>query len=242
MTPAEMTREAKRAAWRASWHRTQWKRWVAQILAEGLETCPARSGHTVCGTPLENRLVNGETVPHCPRCERKRRRECLDCGISVADQAPRALYCAACRRLHRFDVTAKSRATHRERSTQAYRAKSPEARARHNELSALYRLAHPTATARSIARQRERRQANPGVLARIREASKASRERVKAGLAKRERYTDAGERLCRTPDCATVMRHTKQRWCAPCRAARVRAARQALTGGVSPFQPTRAAS
>lgn len=239
---ADLPLAERRASWRKAWHRQQWMKWAARVLAEGLETCPARNGHTVCGGTLTSLMAGNRSVPHCERCDRKRRRLCLDCASSLAGEAPRALFCATCRRLHRFEVTAKSRAAHGHRSAEKYRQKSPDERAEHNQRSALYRLAKPGATERHIAKQRARRQADPAVLARTRELSKASRERVKAGLAKRERYTADGERLCRTSDCVTVMRHTKQRWCPPCKAARVRAARQRLTGGTPHIQPTRAAS
>jgi hypothetical protein len=232
MTPREWRAVRRATRWRSDWERVAWYRWAQRIFRDGLETCPALHGRVACGATLESRVVAEVTVPFCPRCERKRQGRCVDCGSPRERPTPLVTFCAACARRRCLATqersqrqTADTRAAH---ALAKYHALAPAERRARNASGALYRMAAPHVVERHIARQRERRQRDPALRQRCREHGRRSRERVALGVAKRERYTAAGERLCRTATCDAVLRHTKARYCPTCHAARVAAARRAL--------------
>lgn len=87
----------------------------------GRATCPRRRGHHgECGGVLEDLVRrDGTTVTVCPRCERKKKGLCQDCGQRVEGQAGKALRCAHCKKSERRAAQAR----HRTRDPEAARRK-----------------------------------------------------------------------------------------------------------------------
>lgn len=205
---------------------SRWRRKQRALHNADRTTCAARLTRTLrCETPLQNRFVNGETVPFCPTCDRRRRGICIACTTqAVAGKIGAALYCALCKKLKRQEADARFRAAHREQRAAAERARlaDPERRAKHKERSRLINLAMPQKAARwrraTNARRREKRQAYDA--ARRAASAAVARERRalrKAGL--------LPPRTC--VSCPTAMTG-RARKCEACRARHRAEARAAL--------------
>ncbi len=65
------------------------------------DRCPRKLSYKLqCNERLQSRVVDGVTVPHCPRCVCKDTGVCIDCRQApVVGRPGVALRCAACRKL-----------------------------------------------------------------------------------------------------------------------------------------------
>lgn len=206
---------------------SRWRRRQRALRNADRDTCAAMLTRLVpCNTPLQSRFVNGETLPYCPTCERRRHGICVACTKApVAGVTGKALYCALCKKLKRQEADAKFRAAHRAERAAAERARlaaDPERRARHKERSRLVNLAMPQKAARwrkaTIARRREKRRAYDAARRQARAAADRERRALrKAGL--------LPPRTC--VSCPTIMTG-RARKCDACRARHRIEARAAL--------------
>lgn len=190
------------------------------------DTCVAKlSRGLVCKTRLQNRFVNGETVPFCPTCDLKARGICIKCGSAqVKGSVRRALYCALCKRLTLQEGYARYRSAHRKEMSakEQARLKDPVKHADSLERRRLYRQAVPTKHAAykkaSYLRNREKALAYHAAYRSERREARRERERLRA-------RGELPPRLCLT--CPTVVTGRAKK-CEPCRRAARAAARAAL--------------
>lgn len=141
LTPEQLRERARQTAWKRARQR---KRWAQQAMA--CTTCPAKlSRLRICGWPLENRLIDGETVPFCAQCDRKARGICLDCRRAPVYSIGHALRCDAC-------------------ATLAVRRSSR-----------LTQLRHPETQRRAYLKRKQRAQHDPAFAAAMREKARAYR-------------------------------------------------------------------
>ena len=178
-----------------------------------------------CGTPLHSRFVDGQTVPFCPQCDRKRRGVCVRCTTErVAGTVGLAIYCVACKRLANAEAMARHRVAHaddRKARDDARRA-DPAKRTDRAEYNRLYRLSRPRKV-RELAhvdytRHRDTRLAYF--------AAYRAEKREQLNAARRRRYHgDLPERAC--VSCPMVLTGRAKR-CGPCVQAIRTAARAAI--------------
>ena len=148
MTPAEKTEKFRVYAERA-----RDRKWVAAAMKS--TRCPRMlaRGHR-CSERLQNRLIEGQTMPFCPRCDLKRRGICIDCKTEPVDGAIRkALRCAACKKLERGVAELRWRTRHPGKVRQQWKRRRKMLRATGQyetmlERKRLWRLANPKAKAR----------------------------------------------------------------------------------------------
>ncbi len=115
-----------------------------------------------CGTRLQNRFVDGQTVPFCPTCDRKARGLCIVCGSPELTSRPRrALYCALHRKLAQLESGEKYRKRNRRKlqAKERRRMQDPQVRADRIAYKRLARKIKPQQEARrnreSTARRKE---------------------------------------------------------------------------------------
>ncbi len=159
-----------------------------------------------CDGPLASRFVNGETVPFCARCDRKRRGICIDCTERPVDGRPgMALRCEPCR----LQLQRERYAAYRERRPKSMARKARNYYATHREDRVAYvkeyRAAMPEKTKKKArdyyARNKER------VLAR----QKAHRATKVEEIREKDRLRRAGLTPPRTClSCPTVL--TGRKW------------------------------
>lgn len=91
------------------------------VRRRGRSTCPARRGHYgECGGVLEDIVRrDGTVVTICPRCERKKKGVCQDCGQRVDGQPGKALRCAHCKHVERNRASRRHYGRHREAELRA---------------------------------------------------------------------------------------------------------------------------
>lgn len=135
-------RRATNSAWAA--------RRRERLLAEknfAAQRCQAVLGRgKPCGTPLESRFVDGETVPFCVTCDLKRRGICIDCkDAPVYGTKRRALRCEGCQRLEKRAACKRSRTRHPDRVREKWRTRmaDPVRKQRNREYRKLARHATP---------------------------------------------------------------------------------------------------
>lgn len=203
--------------------RTRYAKWATA--AADATTCPAMLARgRPCKTPLQSRFVNGETVPFCPTCERKRHGICTDCHTEpVAGTVGKALRCALCMRLARHEAESRYRAIHgrtkRAKARQYARDHTEERRA----YKRLYRKIKPTRVAQWKRESYERNREKALAYHREYNAKRAAEKR------EHERLRNAGQlppRTCLT--CETVLTGRPKR-CDPCKNADRKAAREAIS-------------
>lgn len=156
-----------------------------------------------CRTALQNRFVNGETIPWCPTCDRKERGVCITCGTErVAGQARKALYCVGCKRLADQAAYAKYQKANaaKLRKKEKLRMADPVRRADRLQYKRLWRQSMPKKVA-NYKREDVRRNAE-----KQREYHAAYRARHAEARRERERLRNAGllpPRACLT--CPTII-------------------------------------
>lgn len=129
------------------------KKWARAAMA--LSRCPRMlaRGHP-CRERLGSRVVAGETVPFCPRCDLKRRGICIDCKREpVEGTARKALRCGACKKLERGIAELRWRKRHPGKVKAQWRRRRKVLRAtgKYEQMllhKKLWRLANPKAKAR----------------------------------------------------------------------------------------------
>lgn len=216
----EYARKRRRQAWAA--------------VAESEMHCPALLGNRKpCGWPLQNRRVNGVTVPFCEQCDRKARGICIDCQQEpVVGTVGKALRCAACKRKEVWAAQRRYADRHPGKIRKQWKRrkarllKDPAARQASLERKRLWRLASPKAKRRYAAQWN----ASESCKAYMRAYREARREQIAARERERQRMRARGE----TPTHPCVVCSTpitgRSKKCEPCRTSAYRAARQALTG------------
>ncbi len=141
-----MSRTPEQTAQNTEYARRRRQRQLAEANAARLRCVAILARGKPCKTPLQNRLVNGETQPFCPTCDRKARGICIDCAKAPVDGTPRrSLRCALCQRLERQDACRRSKMLHADRvkRQEAKRMKDPVRKAKKLEYKKLYRLSKP---------------------------------------------------------------------------------------------------
>jgi hypothetical protein len=116
-------------------------------------TCPRKINRwSKCGTRLQSRVENGETVPYCTGCELRKQGICLTCkSAPVKGVVGRAAFCALCLKLRSAERAYQWRARHKEKV-----AKWSRERARRRANDPAY-IARKAALQRLRARRRGRR-------------------------------------------------------------------------------------
>jgi hypothetical protein len=237
--PIERTPAERRALLAARKRRLRHKKWAAAVMNR--THCPTKLGFKViCGEPLQNRQVNGETVPYCPRCACKDSGTCVDCRKApVAGKRRVAIRCSTC-------AVKADRAASREWSRT--HKKTTQAKWRRRKVAL---LADPTAYAASLERsrlaklsrtptQRKNRKRYPGSA--TKRANNRRRERVNKPAIRayqRERRRRVKLGLVMTHPCVSCPQLLvgRQRKCTTCAQRDCRMARVALAGMVANSSP-----
>jgi len=231
----EVDRAAKRQA-NTEWaRRARLKKWFG--MAEALTHCPANLARgKPCRAELQNRKVDGVTVPFCPQCDRKRRGICIDCQRAPVEGTPgKSLRCLMCHKIARSETGRRFAKKHPARVRQKWQERkkrlleAPGVWEARLERSRLWRLAHPKAVAASKVawnRSDTARAYQRDYRARMAE-ERRQRERA------RDRARARGDMIthpCTSCQTALVGRQKK---CAACRTQAVRTARAALIGAAA---------
>jgi hypothetical protein len=204
------------------------KRRAAIIAAQNAlsDRCQAllSRGHP-CRTWLQNRFVDGKTVPFCPTCDRKARGVCIVCESPEITGIPRrALYCALHQKLAKAEAYAKYRKRHRRQlvAKERRRVRDPEKHADRLEYKRQYRQV----MAGRIKRYKQEYTARHAD--KVNAYHAAYRARHAEERRERERLRARGElppRACLT--CPTVLTGRAKK-CPACKAAQRASARQAI--------------
>ena len=143
---APTTRAEARRAYNREWRRRQREAARCAENAARLTCGVLLARGRPCKAPLQNRFVNGETVPFCPVHDRKARGVCVTCGEApVAGTRGRALFCPLCRKLAKQANGVRYQAGNARRRyrTERTRMTDPAKRADKLAYKKLYRQAAP---------------------------------------------------------------------------------------------------
>jgi hypothetical protein len=165
---------------------------------------------------------------------------CQRCDEPVVGKPGVALYCDVHRKVARSEAMARHLQKVGDKHWKAYQARNREkvaerARASYqNNAAERERRNAYKRNWRKLNRDKVRAQKERAALKHFRELpewQKRYREEIRLGQRKRKhvRTNQAGERLCLTKYCRSVM-HGREKKCAKCKAAEARAAREALAG------------
>lgn len=208
------------------------RKWAAEAMNR--ERCPRFLSRGLrCRALLHSRVVHGETVPFCPRCDRKRKGLCVDCGKApVNGRVGYAVRCAGCQRLALLTNTQRYQERHPDRIKRAWVARKrrlecdPAAKTESSERKRLWRLANPA---------KKRRYAEAWAKSeRCAAYMKAYRERNRLARLEKQKERDRLSKLgiVFTHPCVSCGTELvgRQKKCARCRGEHYQHARSVLLG------------